>query len=219
MPADAPKEPWWRKGLFAALLGATIPLATFVQGWWQKERELELQERQQLQQIRLAYMNLMLEGGMERVQTLADFIADTEQDPGIRAWAAKQRDKARQTVADLEQKIADEQKRAVGAENERREAEERAARAEALARRLAEANASQEQREQARKAALEAQAALARAEASARASQSKVARTRETLQGRIVPRADTAAQNALPPQVQMALPPDGVREGRGLLPR
>jgi hypothetical protein len=69
-----------------ALIGIAIPAATFVQGWRQKNRELALQEKQQMQQIRAQYMGMAAEAGVEGIETLADFIADTEQDPTIREW-------------------------------------------------------------------------------------------------------------------------------------
>jgi hypothetical protein len=120
---------WWKSGLFAALLGAAIPAATFVQGWMQKNRELALQERQQLQQIRLAYMEVMVQGGVQGMEILADFIADTEEDPVIRGWASKQRDKARATADILEKRLLEEEAKVREAERKLREAQEKAARA------------------------------------------------------------------------------------------
>jgi hypothetical protein len=208
MTTEPTRQPWWKRGLFAALLGAAIPAATFVQGWWQSRRELQLQERAQLQQIRMAYMNLMVEGGVDRVEMLADFIADTEQDLGIRSWAEKQREKARATVKVLEARIADEQKRSVTAEGERRAAEERATRAEAEAKRLAEkASGDRAEKERAEKAAEDARAAAASADSNARVTEAKVARSRETLHGRPNARVEVPYQQMQMPE-QRALPPD-----------
>lgn len=179
---------WWRSGFFAALLSAAIPGATFVQGWLQKSRELELQKQQQLQELRMGYMDVMVEAGVEGMAMLADFIASTERDPAIRAWAVSQRDKARSEAEALRARVTEETAKALEAEREMREAQDAAARAEALAKQLAErAAADREARAQAEKAAAEARKARAEASAAAASAgdaRSKVERSHETLSGK-----------------------------------
>lgn len=193
----AGKQPWWKTGLVVALIGAAIPVATLVQGWMQKNRELAIQRDEQLQELRLAYMGAMVEGGVDRVEMLADFIADTEPDEAIKAWAERQKRKSQATVKGLEERIAGEQERAAAAAKEHERSEQRARRAEEKARRLAEqASAGQAEKARAETAAAEANAAAAaaaKAENDAAAQAAEVDRTREKLNGRFEPRARLAA--------------------------
>ena len=185
--ADETKQPWWRGNLGIALIGVAIPLATAVQGWWQKNRELALQEKQQLQQIRAQYMGMLSEAGIEGVEVLADFIADTEQDPTIRDWAAKQRDKARQKIADLNKRIETEQQNvktaqaaADAAEQRELEARQRLKAIQAQARQ----DQHKEEKEKAERDAAVARAAVTSAKTNVYAKEGKLARVRETLNGR-----------------------------------
>lgn len=202
------KAPWWRAGLFAAVVGAAIPVATLLQGWQQKGRELELQELQQAQQIRVAYMNLLVEGGLERVQTLAEFIADTDLDPRMRQWAADQKKKALEQASELKKELADSQKAAEEAARAHGEAEARARRAEAEARRLAEqAGADREARARAEKEAEQARAKAAEADREVQTKEAEVDRTRETLQGRPDMRLQAPIQQLRMSAQTTALPP------------
>jgi hypothetical protein len=190
MTNDKPKKPLGTVGLIAALGGVVtvaVTVATAVHGWWQGRRELELQERQQLQQLRMAYMNVMVDGGFERVEMVADFIAETEQDSKIREWAENQRKKAGETATKVRAQAEDQRKSLAEAEKARVEAEKRASQAEAEARRLAEqAGADQKKREEAEKAAKiadEARGKLANATADTRIRDARLTRLNETLQG------------------------------------
>jgi acetyl/propionyl-CoA carboxylase alpha subunit len=189
--ADEPKQPWWKGSLAVALIGVAIPAATFVQGWWQKNRELALQEKQQMQQIRAQYMGMLAEAGVEGIETLADFIADTEQDPTIREWAEKQRDKARQKIDDLNKKIESEQQNVKAAQDaadaaEQREQETR----ERLKELRAQSKQDKAEKAQAEAAAAAARAALANAQANVLAKQGRLTRVRQTLNGRLPLKVD-----------------------------
>ena len=188
------RQPWWKSSLALALIGIAIPGATFVQGWWQKNRELALQEKQQLQQIRTQYMGMLAEAGIEGVEVLADFIADTEQDPTIREWAAKQRDKARQKIEDLNKRIEAEQQNVktaqVTAEAALQREEETRQRLKVI---QAQARQDKAEKEKAENEATAARAALTNAQANVSAKQGKLARARETLNGRPALKADAAA--------------------------
>jgi hypothetical protein len=191
---DETKQPWWRGSLGIALIGIAIPAATFVQGWWQKNRELALQEKQQLQQIRTQYMGMLAEAGVEGVEVLADFIADTEQDPTIREWAIKQRDKARQKMADLDKRIETEQQNVKVAQlaadaAEQREQETRQ-RLKAIS---AQARQDKAEKEKAESEAAAARAALANAQTNVSVKQGKLTRSRETLNGRPTYKGEGAA--------------------------
>ena len=188
------RQPWWKSSLVVALIGIAIPGATFVQGWWQKNRELALQEKQQMQQIRSQYMGMLAEAGVEGVEVLADFIADTEQDPTIREWAVKQRDKARQKIEDLNKRIETEQQNVktaqVAAEAALQREEETRQRLKAL---QAQARQDKAEKDKAENEATAARAALTNAQANVSTKQGKLARSRETLNGRPTLKADAAA--------------------------
>jgi len=188
------KQPWWRGNLGVALIGIAIPAATFVQGWWQKNRELALQEKQQMQQIRAQYMGMLAEAGVEGIETLADFIADTEQDPTIREWAVKQREKARQKIGDLNTKIEAEQQNVKVAEDaadaaQQREQETR----ERLKLLRAQSKQDKAEKEAAEKDAAAARAALAKAQANVSVKQGRLSRVRETLSGRPIAKPEAGA--------------------------
>src|SRR5688572_29709370 len=119
---DERAMPWWKKSVTVAILGAAIPVATFIQGWLQKDRELALQEQQQVQQFRAQYMSVLSEAGVEGIEVLSDFIADTEPDPAIREWAKKQHKKAREKIDDLDKRVEAEQKNVKVAEDVAQEA-------------------------------------------------------------------------------------------------
>lgn len=183
--ASETSKPWWKTGLLAALIGAVIPAATFVQGWMQKNRELALQEQQQIQQFRAQYMSVLAEVGVEGMELVADFIADTERDPTIRDWAARQRDKAHSRVAALEKKIEDERHAAelanAAADTAALKTRRLAARAERIA---TEPSKNRGQHEEAVREAEEAKQELVKAQASADLSEGKLTRTWAALSGR-----------------------------------
>lgn len=185
------KSPWWRSGVTVALLGSAIPVASFIQGWWQKEKELELQRQRQFSDLRVSYANLMLEGGVERVGLLADFIAQTESDKEIKAWAANQSRVAKAQSAELQKELALQQQKVVETEQRLVAA---LAKAEEL-RKQAEAAKGEARAEVVAKEAA-ARQALIQAETSAAVAQSNLAGSYETLKGRQV-------QQVAPPVQQM----------------
>jgi chromosome segregation ATPase len=179
--------PWWKRGLPVAILGAAIPVATFVQGWLQKDRELALQEKQQVQQFRAQYISVVSEAGVEGIEVLSDFIADTEQDPVIREWANKQRAKAREKIEALDKRIEAEQKMVKAAEDVAEDATRKKQRAEervALAN--AQAKDDRARRETAEREAEAARQALAKAQANVATNEAKLSRSRDALMGRPV---------------------------------
>jgi uncharacterized phage infection (PIP) family protein YhgE len=199
------REPWWKSSLALALIGIAIPAATFVQGWWQKNRELALQERQQMQQIRAQYMGMLAEAGVEGVEVLADFIADTEQDPTIRDWAARQRDKARQKIDDLNKRIETEQQNVktaqLAAEAAQQREEETRQRLKTI---QAQARQDKAEKEKAESEAAAARTALAGAQANVSVKQGRLTHIRETLSGR--PTLKTDAAGTLKDVAQVARP-------------
>jgi phage-related minor tail protein len=182
--ADESNLPWWKRSLLVAVLGAAIPVATFVQGSLQKERELTLQERNQLQQFRAQYMSVLAEAGVEGIEVLSDFIADTEPNKEIRDWATKQRDKAKKEIEALDQRIQEEQKNAAAAEDKAEEAAEERKRSEERLRRLmAQAQQDKAAKEAALRERDEARKAAVKADANAAASRAKLIRTEDALKG------------------------------------
>ena len=194
--APAPRAVWWQSGLVATLIGLFVSAATLIQGTLQKERELKLQQEQHAQQIRIAYMNVLVESGLEGLGVMADFIADTEPDPVIQQWAIKQREKAREAALAAEQRLVEERKKAAEAAENLRKQEERAARAEAEAERLrTQAQADRAARDQASADARKARAEAEAARAAAGAAEDRVVRAKERLSGKSVltpPASDTA---------------------------
>ncbi len=179
------RAPWWQSGLVATLIGVAVSAATLIQGTLQKERELKLQAEQHAQQIRIAYMNVLVESGLEGLGVMADFIADTEPDPVIQQWAIKQRDKALEAASEIEQRLAEERKKSAQATANLLQQEERAARAEAEAERLrTQAQADRAAREQAAADARQARAEADAARVAAGAAEARVIRSKERLEGK-----------------------------------
>lgn len=177
-------QDWWKNGLVVALIGAAIPAATFIQGWLQRDRELQLQEKQQLQQFRTQYMTVVAEAGVGGIEMLADFIADTEEDPKIREWATRQRDTARAKIAKLDERAEVEQKSVKAAQDSADQAAKRQKAAEEkLALLMAQAKEDKAARDAAEQKAATARTDAARAQASVAASEAKLARTRDALGG------------------------------------
>ena len=211
MSDSAGQSSWWKSGLFAVVIGAAIPVATFVQGWLQKDRELALQERQQLQQFRSQYMSVVAEAGVEGIAVLADFIADTEENEKIREWATRQRDSAKKKIQDLDTRIEAEQKSVKAAEDaadaasrKTKQAEEKLARLAAqakedkVARELAEANATEERKD------------LPKAKASVAVNETKLFRSRDALVGKVAAQSRMSQVKASAATVKLAprLQPD-----------
>ena len=177
--------PWWKRSLSVAILGAAIPVATFVQGWLQKEKELALQEKQQEQQFRAQYISVVSEAGVEGIEVLSDFIADTERDPVIREWAQKQRAKAREKIEALDKRIEAEQKTVKVAEEAAEEATRKKKQAEERLTRVAEqARDDRAKREAAERDAEAARKDLAKAQANVALNEAKLSRSKDALAGR-----------------------------------
>jgi hypothetical protein len=207
--------PWWKSSTVAAVIGLAIPAATFVQGWLQKSRELELQDRQQKQELRLAYMNVLVEGGLDGMVLVADFVSRTEPDPSIKIWAADLKKGAEQHAAAERTHLEDELKklRAAEAEQQKAQAEARSAQASVeVARERAAAGggannaakvaleAADAKREVALKTALEKEQAV-------RAVEERVDKSKATLEGRLGTPASTRVLKAdlVAPMVQRTL--------------
>lgn len=127
----ASEKKWWQDGLTAGVFGVIASLGaagiTYLHDSQQRERDLQVQQQQELAHLRTTYAAVLAEGGVEQVALLADFIASTEQDPMIRDWAAKQRDVAQKQVADLKKQLADAQAAAAQAESAQLKAQSDAA--------------------------------------------------------------------------------------------
>lgn len=183
--------PWWKSSAVAAVLGVAIPAATLLQGWLQKGRELELQDKQQKQELRLAYMNVLVEGGLEGMALVADFAARTEQDQEIKTWATELSNNATTKAATERAQLVEQQKALAAAEEALRAADARVRDADAKATLAAEAMqravADQEAKraaELAQQAAQSARQESAKANADARVAKERVDRSKETLLGR-----------------------------------
>jgi len=195
--AEGSKQDWWRNGLIVALIGAAIPAATFIQGWLQRDRELQLQEKQQLQQFRTQYMTVVAEAGVGGIEVLADFIADTEEDPKIKEWATRQRDIARAKIQKLDERAEAEQKSVKAAQDSADQAAKRQKAAEEkLALLMAQANEDKAAREAAEQKAAAARTEAAKAQASVAASQAKLARTHDALNGQFAVQRRLQANDA-----------------------
>jgi membrane protein involved in colicin uptake len=121
------ERPWWQEGIPAAVFGliATVGAAgiTAIHDGYQKERDLQLQQQQEVEHLRTTYAAVLADGGVEQVALLADFIASTENDPTIRDWATKQKAVAQKKIDDLQKQLANAQTAAASAEAARLKAE------------------------------------------------------------------------------------------------
>lgn len=190
---------WWKSSTLAAVIGLAIPAATFVQGWLQKSRELELQDRQQKQELRLAYMNVLVEGGLDGMVLVADFVSRTEPDPAIKIWAADLKQGAEQHAQAERTHLEDELKklRAAEAEQQKAQAEARDAQASAeMAREKAPAGGGANSA-----AALALQeadkkhATALKAEQDVRAAEERVDKSKVALEGRLGTATSTRVMN------------------------
>ena len=125
--------PWWRKSstvtLIAAILAAIMPATTAVQGHFQKERELALEEKKQrhamdlererqTEQIRNAYLDRLKNEG-ELVRTLR-FVEATNTDLAMRTWATTERTRLEDTLKKWQDHIDTQTAIAKGLEDELR---------------------------------------------------------------------------------------------------
>lgn len=119
---------WWKDKRIIAMIGLVIPAATLVQGTLQKDRELALQRernvqeltlqgQQDLQQLRIAYMNVLVEAGVEGLDTVAEFSAATETNQVIRAWAQAALGSARESIAEIRRELDEQAQQADDAED------------------------------------------------------------------------------------------------------
>ena len=122
----------------------------------------------------------------------ADFIADTEPDAAISAWAVRQRDKSMATVKELEARIDAEQKDAAAAAKAHERSEQRARKAEETAPRRRAGQRPSGRKGTRGDGCVEANAAAAKTETEAIAQEAEVIRTREKLNGRFDPRTRLA---------------------------
>jgi len=88
-----PALPWWKSGAtittLTAIVVASVPVTTAVQGWVQKNRELALEDRKQTENIRTSYLERLKVPG-EHLRTLRFVIATTNDSP-LRAWAEQEK--------------------------------------------------------------------------------------------------------------------------------
>jgi len=79
-----PALPWWKSGAtittLTAIVVASVPVTTAVQGWVQKNRELALEDRKQTENIRTSYLERLKVPG-EHLRTLRFVIATTNDSP------------------------------------------------------------------------------------------------------------------------------------------
>lgn len=201
-------SPWLKSGIIAAVVGTAIPVATAVQGYIQKERELAIQENQQFQELKMAYMEFLKDDGLEGLERLATFAAAAEDNARIREWAKTLQAQV-STAIDAERKKLDQQEAAilqVTAEQQRAEqqAKEASTRVEALGSAATDTHAKQRAEQAAATAATEAmQARIKLTAMKERATHSKemlLGRTSQPLQ--LAPALDPAApfplRSALP---------------------
>ena len=91
--ASTPALPWWKSGAtittLTAIVVASVPVTTAVQGWVQKNRELALEDRKQTENIRTSYLERLKVPG-EHLRTLRFVIATTNDSP-LRAWAEQEK--------------------------------------------------------------------------------------------------------------------------------
>ncbi len=87
---DALAAPWWRSArtvaALTAFVAAIVPVTTAVHGYYQKERELALEEAKQAEQVRTSYLEKVKDGNA-MFRTLR-FIEATSPDKAMRSWAA-----------------------------------------------------------------------------------------------------------------------------------
>jgi hypothetical protein len=124
-----PKPPWWRNGAtitsLTAIIAAVVPATTGVQGWVQKNREIELeafkfskandlevkkqtnatklQETRQAEDIRTAYLERLKAPG-EHLRTLR-FILATTNDVQLRSWATNERKVVEEELGKLDAQL------------------------------------------------------------------------------------------------------------------
>lgn len=108
---DAPLAPspqtGWRGRLslagLSALIAASLPIATFVHGWIQKDKELALEREKQVENVRTAYLDRLKDGdSRERVLRL---IIATAEDPRMRVWAEEELKRVEAAQKALEEEI------------------------------------------------------------------------------------------------------------------
>ncbi|XXY47536.1 hypothetical protein WME91_46785 [Sorangium sp. So ce269] len=110
------QAPWWRKAntvtVLTAIITATVPGTTAVYGYFQKEKELALQQQRQTHEITLAAERQEYDIEMARTKHIEDlrasyldrlkdqssrlrtlrFLAATATDPNLASWASKEKD-------------------------------------------------------------------------------------------------------------------------------
>lgn len=181
-------SPWWKSGIFAAILGSMIPLATAIQGHLQNGRELEAQRSQQFQELKLAYMSFLKQEGLEGLERVASFAAAAERDPDIRKWAENIKLEAASAIARERTQLTESEAAVTEAAAARRLAEQQADDALAHAQKLelqaaADRDAKQRAEQAARKAKDDAAKAV-EARSAHDAAKERASRSKQTLVGR-----------------------------------
>ncbi len=207
---------WLTGTVFATILGSFISCATGIQGYLQKQRELELQTKQQEQQLRLAYMDLLVEGGLDRLALVAEFASQTEEHPRIRRSMTLLSEKARDAATKEKERLEELERQLADAEQARAEAEEKVERAQEQLAGLRQKDAAGEATKKALKTEEQAlrEAALARARVDV--TKEKAARTKQLLSGKAdVSSVKRTSTEGVEPAV--LLPSDTLKRYRDLL--
>jgi hypothetical protein len=116
--------PWWRKAssvtVITALIAAVIPVTAAVQGYYQKQKELALEEAKQSEQMRTGYLDrLKDEKAMVRILR---FVAATSPDPVMRSWATEENKRLEEELSRWRGKIDKQVEIAEGLEKTRQDA-------------------------------------------------------------------------------------------------
>jgi len=97
-------KPWWRRGSIVAsmtaIIAAVLPVTTAIQGHYEKERELLLQESKQAHEIRTSYLDRLDKPGA-KLRTLR-FVEATTTDEALRLWAQSEK---RQVQAEIQAEV------------------------------------------------------------------------------------------------------------------
>jgi hypothetical protein len=175
---DATATMWWHRPAFIAVLttlvGAMVPVAAGVQGYIQKDREIELEREKHKQSIRLHYLDVLVDSSLKDVELFLSFVSETDDSPELKRWAVAQLGTIRRRIEDLEKDRVAADKRATDAERElalaredQKKIEERLKQVQAQARSASASEASLKQKAQLEEASRLAQTAIAQAQRAA----------------------------------------------------
>jgi len=81
-----------------------VPVTTAVQAHYQKEREIRLQESQQVHQIRTGYLDRIDKPGAARMRTLRLITAATD-DLSLKQWAQSEMEQIQKEIGEFDSEI------------------------------------------------------------------------------------------------------------------